>query len=263
MTEFAKFNNGYKYLLAVIDVFSKYGWIVPLKNETGKATALDLKTIFTHRKPQRLWVDKGKEFYNKDVKSLIELYSTENEENSSVVEKWNRTMKVRMFKYFSANNTYKYIDVLKDLVKRYNETKHSAIGMTPIEASDPANENKVRTNLYPNLPAPSKPKFAVGDRVRIPRKKRTFEKGYTVRWTEEVFTVNKVLYTNPTTYKLTDSGGEEIQGSFYEQELQKTNQEMYRIERVIKKKGKKALVKWLGYPDSQNSWVNLNVLECL
>jgi len=78
-----------------------------------------------------------------------------------------------------------------------------------------------------------------------------------------VFTISKILYTNPTTYKLTDSGGEEIQGSFYKQKLQKTSQEMYRIERVIKKKGKKALVKWLGYPDSQNSWVNLNVLERL
>jgi len=78
-----------------------------------------------------------------------------------------------------------------------------------------------------------------------------------------VFTINKVLYTNPTTYKLIDSGGEEIQGSFYEQELQKTSQEIYRIERVIKKKGKKALVKWLGYPESQSSWVNLNVLERL
>jgi len=109
--------------------------------------------------------------------------------------------------------------------------------MTPINASDPSNENKVCMKLYPNLPAPSKPKFAIGDRVRIPRKKRTFEKDYTVRWTEEVFTINKVVYTNPTTYKLIDSGGEEIQGSFYEQELQKTSQEIYRIERVIKKKG--------------------------
>jgi len=137
-------------------VFSKYGWIILLKNKTGKATALTLKTIFTHRKPRRLWVDKGKEFYNKDVKSLIELCSTENEEKSSVVEIWNRTMKERMCKYFSANNTYKYIDVLKDLIKRYNETRHSSIGMTLIKASNPANENKVRMKLYLNLPLPSK-----------------------------------------------------------------------------------------------------------
>jgi len=164
-----------------------------------------------------------------------------------------------MVKYFSANNTYRYIDVMEDLVKQYNETRHSSIGMTPTKASDSSNENKVRMKLYPNLPSSPKPKFAIGDRVHIPRKKLTFEKGYAVRWTEEMFTVNKVLYTNPTTYKITDSR-EEIQGSFYKQELQKTRQEMYRIECVIKRKGKKALVKWLGYPESQNPWVNLDVL---
>jgi len=111
--------------------------------------------------------------------------------------------------------------------------------MTPIEASDPSNKNKVRTTLYPNLPSPSKPKFAIGNKVRIPRKKQMFEKGYTVRWTEEVFTINKVLYTNPTTYTLIDSEGEETQGFFYEQELQKTSQEIYRIDRVIKKRVKR------------------------
>jgi len=91
--------------------------------------------------------------------------------------------------------------------------------MTPTKANNLSNENKVHMKLYPNLSSSPKPKFAVGDRVRIPRKKQTFKKGYTIRWTEEVFAVNKVLYTNPTTYKIIDSGGEEIQGSFHEQEL--------------------------------------------
>ena len=90
MQVFAKFNRGVKYLLAVIDVFSKYGWVIPLKDKTGKSVASALKTIFKERKPEKMWVDKGKEFYNKDVKELIELYSTENEEKSSVVERWKR-----------------------------------------------------------------------------------------------------------------------------------------------------------------------------
>lgn len=261
MNGFAEENDGYKYLLTVIDVFSKYGWTIPLKNKTGLAVATALKKILKERKPRLMWVDKGKEFYNKDVKQLVDLYSTENEEKSSVVERWNRTMKERMFKYFSANNTYKYIDVVDDLVKVYNETRHSSIGMTPTQASKPSNADKVRIKLYPDLPPSDKPKFAVGDRVRIPRKKGTFEKGYTSRWTEEVFTINEVLYTNPTTYKIVDSAGEEIQGSFYEQELQTTSQEIYRIERVIRKRGKKALVKWMGYPESQNSWVDIDTLE--
>ena len=105
MQAFSKFNRGIKYLLAVIDVFSKYGWLIPLKDKTGKSVASALKTIFKERKPEKMWVDKGKEFYNKDVKELIELYSTENEEISSVVERWIRTMIEKMWKYFTTNST--------------------------------------------------------------------------------------------------------------------------------------------------------------
>ena len=95
MQAFSKFNRDVKYIFAVIDVFSEYGWLIPLKDKTGKSVASALKTIFKDRKPERMWVDKGKEFYNKDVKDLIELCSTENEEKSSVVERWIRTMKER------------------------------------------------------------------------------------------------------------------------------------------------------------------------
>ena len=87
MQAFTKFNRGVKYLLTVIDVFSKYGWLIPLKDKTGKSVASALKTIFEEKKPKKMWVDNGKEFYNKDVKDLIELFSTENEEKSSVVER--------------------------------------------------------------------------------------------------------------------------------------------------------------------------------
>ena len=101
MQAFTKFNRGFKYLLAVIDVFSKYGWLIPLKDKTGKSVASALKTIFEERKPEKMWVDKGKEFYKKDVKDLIKLYSTENEEKSSVVERWIRTMKENVEIFFS------------------------------------------------------------------------------------------------------------------------------------------------------------------
>ena len=101
MREFSKFNKGVKYLLAVIDIFSKYGWLIPLKDKTGETVASALKTIFKERKPEKIWVDKGKEFYNKNVKDLVELYSTENEEKSSVFERWIRTMKEKMWKYFT------------------------------------------------------------------------------------------------------------------------------------------------------------------
>ena len=127
MQAFSKFNRGVKYLLAVIDVFFKYGWLIPLKDKTDKSVASALKTIFKERKPETMWIDKGKEFYNKGVKDLIELYSTENEEKSSVVERWIRTMKEKMWKYFSANSTNVYMNTLPDLVREYNNSKHSSI----------------------------------------------------------------------------------------------------------------------------------------
>ena len=137
-----------------------------------------------------MWVDKGKEFYNKHVKDLIELYSTENEEKSSVVERWIRTMKEKIRKYFSANSTNVYMNALPDLVREYNYTRHSSIKMTPVKASKKENELRVWRNLYPEHLEiyDIKPKFSVGDKVRISKKKKTFEKGYTTRWTEEIFT---------------------------------------------------------------------------
>ena len=137
-----------KYLLTVIDIFSRYGWIVPLKNKTGLEVANALKKIFKERKPDKLWVDKGKEFYNSHVQKLITLYSTENEEKSSMVERWNRTMKEKMFKYFSANSTRKYIDILDKLVDQCNNKIHSSTGMSPKEVNETKNETTVWRKLY-------------------------------------------------------------------------------------------------------------------
>jgi len=209
MQSFAEYNDGIRYLLTVIDVFSKHGWIEPLKQKTGVAVAEAFKNILASsgRKPSKLWVDKGTEFYNKHVKALgIELYSTENEEKSSVVETWNRTMKDRMFKYFTANSTRRYIDILGSLVDRYNNSKHSSIKMTPVEASRKANERKIFINLYGEdiYDEAKEPKFKIGDKVRITKKKTIFQKGYLPRWTEEVFTVSHIQYTDPPTYKITD-----------------------------------------------------------
>jgi len=247
MKALSKYNSGMKYLLMVIDVYSRYGWIVPLKNKDAKSVAQAFKDIFkSGRKPEKLWVDKGAEFYNAEVKKLgMELYSTENEEKSMVVERWNRTIKERMFKYFNSNSTMKYVDILEGLVNEYNNTVHSSTGVTP---------NQSPTKVIEEIHV-AKPKFKVGDRVRITRKKGTFEKGYTPNWTEEVFTISEVKHTVPPTYKIVDYNDSEIKGTFYEQELQKTVQEVYRIEKVIRKKGSKSLVKWRGYDDTFNSWI--------
>ena len=122
MQKFSKWNKGYRYLLMVIDVFSKFGWIVPLKDKTGKTVANAFKKIFKEKRiPKFLWTDKGKEFYNKKTKSLldqhnIKLYSTENEEKSSVVERWNRTIKNKMWKQFTKQSSTQYLDMLPEIV---------------------------------------------------------------------------------------------------------------------------------------------------
>ena len=154
MGKFSKWNNGVRYLLMVIDVFSKFGWIEPLKNKKGQTVVKAFKNILkTSRKPKYLWSGKGVEFYNKGFKTLLEeegikLYSTENEEMSSVVERWNRTIKNNLWKYFTASNSTSYIDVLPALLDKYNNTKHRSIKMTPEEASRKQNENRVYLNIY-------------------------------------------------------------------------------------------------------------------
>ena len=130
--------------------------------------------------------------------------------------------------------------------------------MTPVKASKKENQHRVWRNLYPEHLKiyDIKPKFSVVDTVRISKKKKTFKKGYTTRWTEEIFTIVEVKCTSPVTYRIADLNGEEITGTFYEPQLQKTNQELSRIEKVIKRGKKKSLVEWKGYSDDFNSWID-------
>ena len=226
MQMFSKWNKGIKYLLMVIDVFSKYGWIKPPKDKKTETVSKAFDEMFksSKRLPKMLWTDKGSEFISKHFKEFlktkgIKLYHTENEEKSSVDERWNKTMKNRMWKMFTVNNNTVYWDKIDKLVNDYNNARHSSIKMTPVEASKKKNENKVRNNLYGDLIylKPGKPKFAIGDRVRISKYKRqVFDKGYTPNWTEEIFVIDKVLPTKPVTYSIVDLMGEAIEGSFYE-----------------------------------------------
>src|SRR6218665_163783 len=143
-------------------------------------------------------------------------------------------MREKMFWYFTSNSTRRYIDVLDSIVARYNDTRHSSIKMSPKDASMKKNKTIVWRNLNSinNLNSePIKHKFSVGDKVRITKKKTTFEKGYTARWSEEIFTVTKILYTDPPTYKISDYNGGEIQGTFYEQELQKPLKEFLELKK--------------------------------
>ena len=274
MGNLMQWNEGIRYLLMVIDVFSKYGWIRTLKNKRGDTVAEAFVSIFNEgRTPKKLWVDKGKEFWNKNVEEVmqkfgVERYSTQNEEKVSVVERWNRTIKGKIWKLFSARNSMIYVDKLKEILADYNVTKHSSIGMTPVQASKKLNERKVYAKLYEDELFRKRrlPKFEVGDKVRISKWKRGFEKGFTPNWTEEIFVVKKVLHTKPITYRLKDLLEDDVEGSFYDQELQKVEQEIFRIEEVLEddKESGESYVKWSGYPDTFNEWIpseDLNLIE--
>ena len=263
MQTLSKQNKGYKYILMVEDIFSKYGWAIPLKTKTGIAVRDALRQIFKHHVPKKLWTDAGSEFYNNEVKALLKkhditLYSTENEEKCSVVERWNRTIKTKLWKYFTANHTHKYIDVLDALIKKYNNTVNRAIGMTPTEARKPSNHGAVFRHLYFKKMAKlgeKKPKFQVGDKVRLGVKKDLFEKSYVINWSDRIYTIKRVFATRPITYKVEDDKGVEHKGKFYEQDLQKTKVDEFRIQKVLKKKKNSALVRWVDYDSSYDSWI--------
>ena len=180
------------------------------------------------------------------------MYSTHNEEKVFVVERFIRTLKSEIYKYMTSISKNMYIDKLDDIVNEYNNTYHTTIKMKPIDVKDNAyiNTDKKINN--------KDPKFKVGDRVRISKYKNIFAKGYTLNWSEEVFVIKKVKNTVPLTYVINDLNGEEITGTFYEKELQKTSQEEFRIKKVIKRKGDKIYVKWKGYDNSFNSWIGKN-----
>ena len=153
MQAHAKENDGYRYLLVCIDVFSKYVWVIPLKNKTGPALVTAFKEILeSGRKPQKIQTDEGTEFFNKHFKDLmkteeIQLYNTYNETKASVVERVIRTLKTRMWRYFTAKRTRRYIDVLQDLVDSYNKSKHRSIQKKPINVTQ-ENEREVWHTLY-------------------------------------------------------------------------------------------------------------------
>ena len=272
MQYYAKTNKGYRYILMIIDVFSKYGWAIPLKRKTGSETVEAFTQLWDsgEKPPRLLWTDKGREFDNVQMEALLKsrnvhLYWTENEEKSTIVERWNRTIKQWMWKYFTKHRTGVYIDILPQLIEKYNNTYHRSIKCTPSDARKPSNHQHVFNALYGGTNKSDEklrklPKFHVGDQVRITKKKKQFEKGYTTNWTEEVFTVTEVQPTYPYTYKLKDTRGEKVIGTFYEPELQLAKQTTFRIEKILKrrttKEGKKEIyVKWLGYSKDFNQWI--------
>ena len=287
MSNLSKFNNGFKYILIFIDVFSRLGQGIPVKSKDGKTMTTALRSILESGhfdNLRRLNSDEGKEFYNQHVDQLLKskgiiLYSVSSREiKASLAERLIRTIKGKLYRYMSHNNTKRYIDVLPDIIESYNNSAHSSLGnnQTPLQVhriTDQSVIDRQFFHMYKNSARKSSKSsslLTVGQHVRIADEHRNskFRRGYTVQNTIEIFKIRSIdTSQNPTVYYLEDLNGEPITGIFYRDELTPTHlPEFFHID-VLKSKivsgKKKYFVRWRGYPDSFNSWIDQDQMVSL
>ena len=280
MSQLSKYNNGYKYILIFIDIFSRLGQAIPMKNKDGKTTANALRKILDSgyfNNLSRLNSDEGKEFYNRHVKELLEskgiiLYSVSSREiKASLAERLIRTIKGKLYRYMTHNNTRRYIDILPDIIESYNNSSHSSLGnkRTPLQVhtlKDSTEINQLFFHMYkrPSLKSnKTSSNLSVGQYVRIADEHRNskFRRGYTVQNTIEIFKIKRIDTSQiPTVYYLEDLNKEPISGLFYRDELTPVHlPEFFHID-ILKSKivngRKQHFVRWRGYPDSFNSWID-------
>ena len=235
----SEFNDGYNFILTCIDILSKRADAEGMKGKTAKETAAAFEAILsrTSRRPETVETDHGKEFFGKAFQDLckrlgIHHFSTQSSNKACVVERFNRSLKELMYKHFYATNSLKWRPVLQDLLRTYNGRFHRSIGMSPDEVNA-GNEDEVHRRLYGRRPKRGK-RYSVGDMVRISKKKHIFEKGYLPNFTEEVFRILNVIGNHaPYRYELEDMLGEEIEGRFAPEEIQKIikTDDMWKIEK--------------------------------
>ena len=222
MQKYSKENDGYLYICVIIDCFSRYVWVKPLKNKTGKATVKALALLLMNERPKLIQADQGTEFFNRDVKRMLEafgpkLYHTYTDKKAAIVERVQRTLRGRLGRLFTKRGNFKWIDKIDDIVTAYNNTHHSSIKMKPADVDEEHIAN-IFFNSLPNLKKTIK--FSNGDRVRILIKKNQFAKEFEKSWSEEIFKIKRIQNTIPITYLIEDLDGEDIIGGFYTEELQ-------------------------------------------
>lgn len=228
LSKYAKINLNYKYIVTCIDCFSKKGFAVPIKNKTGIEVVAAFKQILSQAKskPKFLQVDLGKEYYNKTFQNFlkannIQLFSVHSDKKAAIVERFNRTLMMRISKWFHYSGKFKYLDVLDNIIKSYNDSKHRTISRSPNQVTK-YNEMDVWLQTHKDLIQRKSElhHFNVGDFVRIKKVKGAFDKGYAASYSNKLYTISQVLNTNPVTFKLKE-GHDELLGIFYPQELSK------------------------------------------
>lgn len=280
---YAQDNNGYKYLLAVIDIFSRYAWVEPIKDKTAKEIVKAFNKILSYgRKPRRLRTDAAKDFtsreFQRNLKNKnITHFTTHSEKQANYVERFIKTLKVRIWRNMRAKNSSRFIEDLPKLVDSYNKSWHSGILSEPINVNK-FNESRLWWQMYwpkdenikgTDIQIKKKKKkrnpflFNVGDKVRISHLRSAFQREYDIKWSSEIFKISKrFLRQGQAIYKIVDWFGKPVKGTFYQKELQKATvkkTDTYKIEKILGYKGrgknKLAKVHWLGWPKKFDSWV--------
>lgn len=268
----AKYNDGVVFLMTVIDCFTRMAFVQPLKSKNGKDIVAALDIIYRGRDTPTSWVsDSGTEFTGQLTQKWfkehnVQFSTAHGMHKAAFSERLNETLKNKLSRYMTLHNTLRYIDVLQDVVYSYNNSYHSVTGYKPVDINE-TNAKEVFIKLY-GTPYSwhetlKKPKFKKGDHVRISRQKGAFEKGYEENYTREVYTIDKILSTDPRQYKIVSLTGDNVKGRFYEKEFVKVimgKDDLYQIEKIIKhrtiKGNKQVLVKWKGWDRTHNQWID-------
>lgn len=271
MRPHSRINKGFKYILTIINCFTKVADALPLKDKTGKSVtqAMEIAIKRDKNKIKHLQTDDGTEYFNTNFAQLmkkykINHYSTNSEKKAAIVERFNRTLKGALYKQFSKRGSYVWYDVLPQLINDYNNRFHRTIGMKPNKVNRKNAKDvlkRIKKNTKPKVEKMQPRKFNVRDKVRISKYKGVFTKKYLPNWTNEVFTVYKVQPTVPETYILKDNKGNLLQGAFYGHEMLKsTVGDVYLVEKVLQRKKDAVKVRWLGFNKTEDSWIPIKDL---
>ena len=275
MALYKNHNDGITFIMVAVDAFSKKAWVKPMINKSANVSLEKIKELVQEIQPpmKALFLDRGTEFKNKKVQDFlreqnIKMIHPYSETKAPIAERFNRTLKDLIFKYFDAVQSERYIDVLDDLVSSYNNRGHRTLRyLTPNEAEKEENKAKVicaLSDYYVKATGGVKkrrPKYAVGQKVRIKILPDKLARGFKARFKEEHFEIVSINTKMPLPmYRIKSlNDGETIRGGFYANELQPIEGDVFKIEKVLKEKtvkGKKLLfVKWIGYDDIHNSWI--------